>query len=139
MEGAPIIASGVILIRNDKYLPATLIGGIYPFSVRWSFLAVNSNRQFEKTLAISGWMSFCRAGAIGRAAAGIEPQKMIQTALNRVLAGAEIQMCNCLDIDEVKMHSFRTIRYASVLGRAHQLLAGTSPEISHVHADEKRL
>lgn len=56
---------------------------------------------------------------------------MIQAALERVLAGAEMQICNYLEIGEVKMHSFRTIRYASVLGHAHQLQPGISPLIGH--------
>jgi len=115
-----MIGPGVILIRSDTGLPATLIGAMCRFSVRWSFLADNSNRQLiEKTLTISGWSS--RAAAIRRAATGADRQTMIQAALERVLAGADMQMCNCLEIDEVKMHWFRTIRYASVLGHAHQL------------------
>jgi hypothetical protein len=34
-SGAPVIAPGVILIRNDARLPQTLIGGVSPFCRHW--------------------------------------------------------------------------------------------------------
>jgi hypothetical protein len=122
---APVIAPGVILIRNDAPLPQTLMGGMNPFCSHWSLLTDNSDRQvLERRLAILGWTSSCVSGAIRRASTGIDKQKMINTALERVLAAASLKSCNFLEIGEIKMHSFLTIRYASVSGHARQLQAG---------------
>ena len=126
-----MIARGVILIRNDARLPEALIGGMSPFCVQWSFLKDDPDRQIlEKRLAILGWSSSYRPGAIQRAASGLDKQAMIKAALERVLAGASLQNCNCLEIDEVKMHSFLAISYVSVSGYAHQLQSETSPLIT---------
>jgi hypothetical protein len=126
-----VIAPGVILIRNDARLPETLMGGVSPFCHHWSFLSDNSDRQvLETRLAILGWTSSCLSGAIRRASTGIDKQKMIKTALERVLEAASLKSCNLLEIGEIKTHLFLTIRYASVSGHARQLQAGNSPVIS---------
>jgi len=130
-RGAPVIAPGVILIRNDAHLPERLIDGMSPFCLHWSFLTDGSDLQILETrLAVLGWTSSCIAGAIRRASTGVDKPKMIETALERVLAAASLEGCNCLEIGEIKMHSFLTIRYASVSGHARQLQAGNFSVIS---------
>jgi hypothetical protein len=117
-----MIARGAILIRSDGRLPETLTGETRPFSPHWSFLTDQPGEQpLEKRLATAGWTSSHRAGPLRRAATGVEPHQMIESALKRLLAGAGLESCNCLEIDEVRMHSLETIRYASVSGRARQL------------------
>ncbi len=134
------IAPGVILIRNDARLPETLIGGTSPFCMQWSFLKDDSDRpMLEKRLAGLGWASSSGAGAIRRAASGRDKQEMIEAALERVLAGASLQGCNCLEIDEIRMHSFLAISYVSVSGYGRQLQARTSPLISQGRAAERGL
>lgn len=137
-RGAPVLAPGVILIRNDARLPQTLIGGMSSFCRHWSFLRDDAKRQvLETRLAIQGWTSACISGAIRRASPGIDAQNMIKTALERVLAAASLQGCNFLEIGDIKLHSFLTIRYASALGHARQLRRGTplSPVVGR--AEEK--
>jgi hypothetical protein len=126
-ERALMIARGAILIRNDGHLPAVLLtGGMRPFSSHWSFLADEPGGQvLEKRLATAGWIS-SGTGPLRRAATGADRHRMITAALERVLAGAGLKSCNCLEIDEVRMHSFLTIPYASVSGHARQLRAETS-------------
>ena len=109
-----MIARGAVLVRNEERLPETLTGEIRSFSPQWSFLA---DQLLEKRLAIAGWTASQIAGPLRRAAAGFEMRQMIEAALARVLAGAGLESCNCLEIDEVRMHSLETIRYASVSGR----------------------
>ena len=126
-----MIAPGVVLIRNDAHLPETLIGRTSPFSTHWSFLKDNSDRQIlDKQLAMLGWTSSHMASAIQRAASGFDKQEMIKAALERVLAVANLQGCNCLEIDEIQLHSFLTIRYISVSGYGRQLQAGPACLIS---------
>jgi hypothetical protein len=126
-----MISPGMILIRNDQGLPWRLTDDTSPFSPQWAFLAHQAGRpDLEERLAAAGWTSFYTAGSILRAATGFDKRAMIKTALERVLAGAGLQKYNCLEIGEIKMHSFLAIRYASVSGHAHQLQAGTSPLMS---------
>ena len=103
------------------------MGGVNSFCRHWSFLTDNSDRQvLETRLAILGWTSSCVSGVIRRASTGIDKQNMIKTALERILAAASLKSCNFLEIGEIKMHAFLTIRYASVSGHARQLRAGSA-------------
>jgi len=121
------IAPGAFLIRNDAGFRETRAGGTYPFSARWSFLTDSSARQeLETGLATSGEDVFSVPGTIWRAATGVDSQQMIEAALGRVLAAAELRRCNCLKIDEVKIHSFESVRYASLSGHARRQSQGGS-------------
>ena len=138
-RGAPVIAAGVILIRNDARLPETLMRWMSPFYRHCSILTDNSDRQvLETRLAILGWTSSCMSGAIWRASTGIDKQKMIKTPVERVLAAASLKSCSFPEIGEIKMHLFLTIRYASVSRHALQLQAGSTPVMS-VGALRKKL
>jgi len=75
---------------------------------------------------------------IRRASTGVDEPKMIKTALERVLAAASLNSCNCLEVGEIKAHLFLTIGHASVSGHGHQLQAGKSGD-QPVDALRKRL
>lgn len=118
----PPIARGALLIRNDARFPETLVGRMRPFSSHWSFLTGDPALQMlAERRAASGETSILVSGVIRRAATGANGPQMIKTALERVLAGAGLRSCDCLEIEEIRMHAFLTIRYASVSGQAWQL------------------
>lgn len=123
-----MIAPGALLIRRDGHFPERPARGMCPFSGRWSFLTDNSARQIlDGQLVAPQGDSFHAVDSIQRAASGIDNREMIKAALERVLAGAGLRGCDCVEIAEVKMHSFRTIRYATVSGRARRLSGGNFP------------
>jgi hypothetical protein len=48
----------------------------------------------------------------------------IDSALQRVIAGARLQHCNCIEIDEVSAHSFLGIPYVSVSAHTRHIQKG---------------
>jgi len=120
-----MIAPGALLIRHEGRFPEGPARGMCSFSVHWSFLTDNSALQIlDGQLVAAQGDSFHTVDAIQRAATGIGNREMIKAALERVLAGAGLRGCDCLEIAEVKIHSFMTIGYASVSGRARRLSGG---------------
>jgi len=123
-----MIAPGALLIRHDGRFPEGRVRGMCPFAGHWSFLTDNSARQILGGQFVAPEAdSFHTVNAIQRAATGIDNREMIKAALERVLAGAGLRGCDCVEIAEVRMHSFLTIRYASVSGRARRLAGAGSP------------
>jgi hypothetical protein len=80
--------------------------------------------DLEKELASTGWTFFYMASAIHATAAGFNREKAIDSALQRVIAGARLQHCNCIEIDEVSAHSFLGIPYVSVSAHTRHIQKG---------------
>jgi hypothetical protein len=114
------IVRGAFLIRGDaRYFES--LGEMSPFSERWSLVTESLFASSESAVPLREAIRSLRAGAIRRAAAGTDRQEMMKGALQRVLAAAGLRDCNCLEIEEIKMHAFRTIHYASVSGYGYRL------------------
>jgi hypothetical protein len=117
-----MISSGAILIKNGTLLPDTL--GLEKSSGTTGWASVTRNldgRQLATALATAGWTYFFMAGTIRRIAFGFQKQKMIASALKSVLAAVKLQSCNCLEIDEVAMHSFLGMPYVSVSAHSRHI------------------
>lgn len=114
------ISRGAFLIRDDARFFESL-GEMSRFSEHWSVVTESLFASSESAVPLREAIRFLRAGAIRRAVAGNDRQGMMKGALQRVLAAAGLQDCNCVEIDEIKMHAFRTIRYASVTGYGYRL------------------
>jgi hypothetical protein len=120
-----IIAPGAILIKNGTLLPEPLELENDPVATGWAFVANNlSGHEFEKKLAMVGWTFFYMAGSIRTNAFGFERQKMVNAALKRVIASVQLQRCNCLEIDDVAMHSFLGMPYMSVSAHSRHIQKG---------------
>jgi hypothetical protein len=81
-------------------------------------------RALEEELAAKGWTFFYMAGAIKKTAIGFNRPKMINAALKRIITDVRLQKCNCLEVDEVAMHSFLGIPYASVSAHSRHIQKG---------------
>ena len=81
-------------------------------------------QQLSKKLAVEGWTLFYMAGGIRTTAFGFEKQGMIRAALKRLIAMVRLQKCNCLEIDDVVMHSFLGIPYVSIAGHSRHIQKG---------------
>ena len=53
--------------------------------------------------------------------AGFDRARMIQTAVNRLLAAVTRQKCNCLEVDHITMHSFCGIPFVTVLAHSRNI------------------
>jgi hypothetical protein len=92
---------------------------------RWSRLTtVHDNRQLERQLASDGWTFFFSATAIAATAFGFSRQRMLDTALARIVAAVTLQKCNCVEIDNVSVRLFLGIPYVHVSGHPRHIQKG---------------
>jgi hypothetical protein len=120
-----LIASGSILIENGTPLPRFFRAETDSYPNAW--IAIDSSLSFherEDELAATGWTFLYMASTVRVTAFGFDRQKMVHRALKRLIAGARLQKCNCLEIDEVAMHSFLGMPYVSVSAHSRNIQRG---------------
>jgi hypothetical protein len=117
-----LITSGTVLIEKGTLLPQSfrLEKESYPGAWMPVENSLNSH-QLESELAATGWRFFYMAGVVRATAFGFDRQKTVNTALDRLIAGARLQNCNCLEIDKVGMHAFLGMPYVSVTAHSRHI------------------
>jgi len=119
------ISLGAVLVEKSAHLPE-------PFRLEgdaaasgWARLANNlDGRQLEQELAAEGWTFFYLAGRIRATAFGFGREKLVRTALKRLIAKVKLETCNCLEIDEVAAKSFLGMPYVSLSGHSRHIKKG---------------
>jgi hypothetical protein len=123
-----LLASGTVLVEEGTILPAPLLLESVSVATGWACVADNlKNHELAKNLARMGWTFVYMAGSITATAFGFERKKMLNTALGRLIANVKLQRCNCLQIDDVVMHSFLGMPFVSV-----------SAHVRHIQKDSGR-
>ena len=120
-----LITPGTILIERGTLLPQSfrLENESYPSA----WMSVKSSLNFyelEKELASAGWTFFYMAGKITTTALGFDRQKMVYTAVKRLIASVRLQKCNCLEIDAVASRSFWGMPYVRVSAHSRHIQKG---------------
>ena len=120
-----MIKSGTILIERSALRPQ-----VFQLEDAWSanaWTSVSHNLttpELEKQLSIAGWTFFYMADAIRTTAFGFDRAKMIGAALRRLIKNVKLQKCNCLQIDDVSMHSFLGLPYMSISAHPRHIQKG---------------
>ena len=123
--GNQTIGPGVILVQATTLLPEPLRLETDSTGCGWARVANTLDGcQLEKSLAGVGWTLFYMAGAIRTTVFGFEKQSMIHSALNRLIAKARLQKCNCLEIDDIATHSFLGMPYVNVSVHSRHIQKG---------------
>ena len=120
-----MLASGTILIERDAPRPRCF--ELRDGSPVNAWMPVTHNftpHELEKELSSTGWTFFFMAGAIRSTAFGFDRVRTTDKALKRLIANVERQKCNCLQIDEVAMHSFLGLPYVSVSAHSRHIQKG---------------
>jgi hypothetical protein len=120
-----LIASGTILIEKGTPLPLFFRAATDSYPNAW--IGIDSSLNFherENELAAAGWTFLYMASKVRVTAFGFDKPKMVFRALKRLIAGARRQKCNCLEIDEVAMHSFLGMPYVSVSAHSRNIQKG---------------
>ena len=121
-----MIASGTILIESGTLLPHSVQLETGPDPGAWMPATASlRSREMENALTAEGWTFFFMAGTVRATAFGFDREKMVRTALKRVIASVKLQKCNCLEIDEVAMHAFLGMPYVSVTAHSRHLQRGS--------------
>ena len=121
-----MITSGTILIEKGTVLPQSFRVESQSYAREWMSVGGDrSSHDLEKELTITGWTFFYMAGTVTANACGFDRLKTVNTALGRLIASARLQKCNCLEIDEVAMHSFLGMPYVSVSAHSCNIQKGS--------------
>ncbi|MGA2711628.1 MAG: hypothetical protein ABSG41_00855 [Bryobacteraceae bacterium] len=119
-----MITPGTILIEKGTVLPPSFRLESQPYAGAWMPVGGRSSHDVEHELTATGWTFFYMAGEVTAKACGFDRQKAVNTALNRLIASVRLQNCNCLEIDEVAMHSFLGMPYVSVSAHSCNIQKG---------------
>jgi len=118
------ITTGTVLIKDNSLLPKELKFESGPCVPGWSlvndFDGYGLDREIEKT----GWTFFCLAGEIRATVFGIDRQKMLRRAIERILANPKLEKFNSLEITRVASvgsERFPLVRYVTVSAQARHI------------------
>src|SRR6185437_6432710 len=121
-QGNQVISGGDILVEKNTPLPESLRLDSDSTGTGWVRLANNvGDQQLEQELSTAGWAFLYMAGTIRKTGFGFEKQKMVNAALERAIANVKLQRCNCLEIDDVAMHSFLGMPYVSIAAHSRHI------------------
>ena len=123
------ITMGKILIQDHALLPKGLQLESEPCVPGWS--AVNNfdasalNGEIQKT----GWTFLCLAAVIKATVFGMDRQKMVRRAIERILASAKSEKFNSLEITRVAFEPsgrFPLVGYVTVSAQSRHIQEGLS-------------
>jgi hypothetical protein len=118
------ITTGKILIRDNALLPIGLQLESERCAPGWrlvnNFDGCALNREIQKT----GWTFFCLAGVIKASVFGMDRQKMVRRAIERILASLKSEKFNSLEITRVAFEPserFPLVRYVTVSAQSRHI------------------
>jgi hypothetical protein len=119
------ISHGDVLVEENTFLPEPLRLEHDSTGGGWGRVGNHlDGNHVEKALAAVGWMCFYMAGAIRTTVFGFDEESMIHKAVAHLISTARLQRCNCLEIDDVAMHSFWGLPYVSVSAHSRHIQRG---------------
>jgi len=120
-----IISQGTILIRGDALLPRSMRLESQPFSDGWRRVAAQDRVELEGQIKAAGWTLFYLAGEIKANAFG-QGEPSVRRALERILAGPEMEKFNCLEITASKPVRFLGLPFTTLTAHARQIQEGAT-------------
>jgi hypothetical protein len=127
LEESPMereIAAGTILIKDGALLPTELQFESEPCVPGWRLIKDFDGYGCDRAIQKTGWTFFCLAGEIKATVFGIEKEKMVHKAIERILAKVELERFNSLEItrvDSVCSGRFPLVRYVTVRAESRHI------------------
>lgn len=113
--------AGTILIRDGSLLPEALQIESEPCVPGWRLVKDLDGYGLDRKIRAAGWAFFCMAGDIQATAFGIDTQKMVRKAIQRVLTSVKTERFNSPEITRVDLKHFLGLPYATVNARARHI------------------
>lgn len=132
------ITTGTILIKNGAPLPIGLQFETEAGVPGWRFVKGFDAHAMNRVIQKTGWTYFCLAGEIKTTVFGIDTQRMVRAAIERILIDPRSENCNSLEITRlvsVGSARFPLVHYVSVSAQSRHIqesifLGGTArPEL----------
>ncbi len=118
------IQAGAILIREGTSLPRTLHFESEPCVPGWRLVKHLDGYGLDRKIREAGWTFFCQAGESNATVFGIDKEKMVRRAIERILAELKSGACNSLAIVRVAAESskrFLGVGYLTVSAQSRHI------------------
>lgn len=128
------IKAGTILIREGTLVPESLQFESEPYAAGWRSVQALDGHAFGRKTHEAKWTFFCLTDEIRAVVFGIDEQKTLRRAVERVLAHPKSQEFNSLEI--VRVDSSASKRFLGVLSvrvSAHSRHIQESPFLVQSH------
>jgi hypothetical protein len=123
---AEVTEAGRIFIRDGTVLPETLQIESEPYTPRWRSVKNLDGYALNRKIHDAGWTFFCLAYETKASAFGIDEEKMLRRAIERILANREAQAEKFNSLEIVRVASSASKRY---LGIRHITVSARSRHI----------
>lgn len=111
---------GTILIKDDALLPEGLRVESEPYVRGWNVVTGLDGNRLDRAVEPTGWSYFCLAGEVKTTVFGIDSQRMIRRAIQRILARGKSNGFNSMEITRlasVGSERFPLVRYVTLSAR----------------------
>ena len=118
------ITAGTILIKNNAVLPKELRFESEPCVPGWRLINDFDGSGLDREVRKTGWTFFCLAGEIKATVFGIDRQKIVRRAIERILANPGSEKFNSMEIKRVASvgsERFPLVRYVTVFAQPRHI------------------
>ena len=118
------ITMGTILIKDNAVLPKELQFESEPCVPGWRLVKDFDGYGLDREIRKTGWTFFCLAGEIKATVFGIDRQKMVRRAIERILANPRSEKFNSMEITRVASvgsERFPLVRYVTVSAQSRHI------------------
>jgi hypothetical protein len=121
---AETIRTGTILIKEGTLLPEALRIESESCVPSWRLVKNLDGYGLDREIQEAGWTFFCTAGETKATVFGIDGEKMVRRAIERILANPESDKFNSLEIVRVASlvsKRFLGVRYVTVFAQSRHI------------------
>jgi hypothetical protein len=115
------IGSGTILIKEGTLLPEALRLETESFVNGWTLVKNLDGYGLDRRIREAGWTYFCLAGEISAIGFGFGGQETERRAVRRLLANAQSEDFNSLEITRMVSRYFLGVPYTTVYAHSRHL------------------
>src|SRR5579862_7651791 len=116
------IAAGKILVREGTEFPRAVQHQSEPYAAGWRLVDNLDGYQLGRKIQDAGWTYFCQAGSLKAIAFGMDEQKTVRGAVERILAQVKSEEFNSLEITRiVHRRLLGVLPYVSVSARSRHV------------------
>jgi hypothetical protein len=118
------INTGSILIEGGTFLPTGVQFESEPYTPGWRLVKDLDGCGLDRKIRAARWNFFCLAGEIEATVFGLDEEKMVRRAIERILANPKTETFNFLEITRVTSvvsERFPVVHYLTVSAHSRHL------------------
>jgi hypothetical protein len=116
-----VTQAGRIFIRDGTLLPRTLQIESEPYTSGWRSVKSHDGYGLGRKIHDAGWTFFYLAYETKAGVFGIDGEKMVRRAIERILANRKLEKFNSLEVVRVASKHFSGIHHVTVTARSRHI------------------